>query len=1040
MRTVSVQLLGGFRVTVGGRSVADDEWRHRRSAAHLVQVLALAPGRRLHRERVLGTLWPELDPADAAPRLHKAAHYARRWLAAPGALVLDGETVALCPADEVAVDAVVFEERARAALAARDPGPASAAADLYGGELLPDDPYEPWTEEPRERLRQLHLDALRLAGRWSEVVGLEPADERAHVALARRLAEDGDRPAALRQFERLERALRTELGVDLSPEAARLRASLLAAQPSSSAPELLGRDDELAWVRGVLGRVRQGTGRTVFVAGPAGVGKTSLLAALEATAVGAGMRVGTGLAARIDGAWPYAPVLEALADLSRRHPALLDGLDDAMRREIERALSGRDGGWDGQGGHQRLFIAAGELLRLAAAGTGAVLVVDDAHEADQASLRLLHFLGRATLGDRVAVVLGHRPVSGGVLAEVRGAVLGRGSAATLDLRPLRPPDALALARRHAPSAPLPALQAVTVAARGLPFGVVEGARAVAADPTAPPGAALLPRLPEPVLRAIAPAAVLGASFDTDEFVALSGLSDDEAYSVLDAAVAGGLLRRTATGFAFGHALQREGLLARWTGAGGRRDAHRAAARALQLLGRSPGRIGHHLVQAGEVDRAVPWVLRAAETEAALGAYRDALATLDQVRTAVAGEDAGRLLALRADLLASCGDLATFEAFREALAGITDPALRAQVRIRLAQTAVQHGDLETSALALDGLATDGSRTDTELLVARGSVALFRGELAAAADAADEARRRILLDSPVGGRLFDLVTLQGLLAHYRGEWFQQLRAELRTGADRPELASRLFDSHLCVAEFLLYGPTPYEEVLALAAQLRRTAERAGVLRGVAFARALSGEAALLKGDLDLAEEELAGSADLHRSLESPAGEAVSLQRLAEVHVQRGDPDQARQLLHRSLLLARWSMVARCLMPRIYGTMIAAAVDEPAAVAVVEQAEAALAPEDYCPFCSIMLAVPAARASAAAGELERARRWLARAETVAGRWSGTSWDAALVEVRAGLARAEGRPIEAGRLYASAAALFDSSGQPVDAARCRDALTPAR
>jgi hypothetical protein len=136
----------------------------------------------------------------------------------------------------------------------------------------------------------------------------------------------------------------------------------------------------------------------------------------------------------------------------------------------------------------------------------------------------------------------------------------------------------------------------------------------------------------------------------------------------------------------------------------------------------------------------------------------------------------------------------------------------------------------------------------------------------------------------------------------------------------------------------------------------------------------------------------------------------------------------------------MVARCLLPRIYGTMIAAAVDEPAAVAVVEQAEAALAPEDYCPFCSIMLAVPAARASAAAGELERARRWLARAETVAGRWSGTSWDAALVEVRAGLARAEGRPIEAGRLYASAAALFDSSGQPVDAARCRDALTPAR
>ena len=44
----------------------------------------------------------------------------------------------------------------------------------------------------------------------------------------------------------------------------------------------------------------------------------------------------------IEAPWPYAPVLEAVADLCRRHPALLDGLDDAFREEIERALSGRD--------------------------------------------------------------------------------------------------------------------------------------------------------------------------------------------------------------------------------------------------------------------------------------------------------------------------------------------------------------------------------------------------------------------------------------------------------------------------------------------------------------------------------------------------------------------------------------------------------------------------------------------------------------------------------------------------------------------------
>jgi hypothetical protein len=60
-------------------------------------------------------------------------------------------------------------------------------------------------------------------------------------------------------------------------------------------------------------------------------------------------------------------------------------------------------------------------------------------------------------------------------------------------------------------------------------------------------------------------------------------------------------------------------------------------------------------------------------------------------------------------------------------------------------------------------------------------------------------------------------------------------------RPDLAVGIFDSHLSVAEYLLYGPTPYDDVLRLGSELRATAERAGVLRAVAFATALRGEAA-------------------------------------------------------------------------------------------------------------------------------------------------------------------------------------------------------
>src|SRR4051795_1265090 len=78
---VSVRLLGGFEVVVDGRAVHPQHWR-RRSAAALVKLLALAPGRRMRREEVIDALWPDLLVDEAAPRLHKAAHYARTALGA----------------------------------------------------------------------------------------------------------------------------------------------------------------------------------------------------------------------------------------------------------------------------------------------------------------------------------------------------------------------------------------------------------------------------------------------------------------------------------------------------------------------------------------------------------------------------------------------------------------------------------------------------------------------------------------------------------------------------------------------------------------------------------------------------------------------------------------------------------------------------------------------------------------------------------------------------------------------------------------------
>jgi DNA-binding SARP family transcriptional activator/pimeloyl-ACP methyl ester carboxylesterase len=225
---VTIRLLGDLEMHIGARTVPASAWR-RRDAAALVKVLALNPDRRLHRERVLDTLWPDLSPADAAPRLHKAAHYARRTVGRPDAVVLDRDMVGLLPGVDVCVDLAEFE--VAAAEAVRDGGARAAALvlDGYPGEPLVPDLYEPWAEAVRERWRHTTMQLTRQAGRWQRLLQLDPTDEQAHVALMQTWIDRGDTAAAIRQFEQLDAILRAELGVGAGPAAARLRQQALAA-------------------------------------------------------------------------------------------------------------------------------------------------------------------------------------------------------------------------------------------------------------------------------------------------------------------------------------------------------------------------------------------------------------------------------------------------------------------------------------------------------------------------------------------------------------------------------------------------------------------------------------------------------------------------------------------------------------------------------------------------------------------------------------------------------------------------------------------
>lgn len=127
MPQIHITLLGRFAVTVRGNPVDEASWK-RRHAAAVVKVLALAPGRRLHREQVIDRVRPTDTIAEAVPKLHKAAHFARRAIGVPDAVVLRGDQVSMCPGSSVTVDAVRFEDLVCIVLAHR---PVPAARTRY---------------------------------------------------------------------------------------------------------------------------------------------------------------------------------------------------------------------------------------------------------------------------------------------------------------------------------------------------------------------------------------------------------------------------------------------------------------------------------------------------------------------------------------------------------------------------------------------------------------------------------------------------------------------------------------------------------------------------------------------------------------------------------------------------------------------------------------------------------------------------------------------------------------------------------------------
>ena len=165
-----IYTLGRFAVYRGDALITEATWK-RRKAKNLFKLLLLAPDYMILKDQVFEWLWPNQSPAQAANNLHYTLFILRRILqpnltkaANSHYISLEGDRLALNPDSIAWIDIAEFERLIRLGRQRDNLADYEAARALYQGDFLPEDLYEDWTNEPRERLKITYADLLQRIG------------------------------------------------------------------------------------------------------------------------------------------------------------------------------------------------------------------------------------------------------------------------------------------------------------------------------------------------------------------------------------------------------------------------------------------------------------------------------------------------------------------------------------------------------------------------------------------------------------------------------------------------------------------------------------------------------------------------------------------------------------------------------------------------------------------------------------------------------------------------------------------------------------